>query len=226
MHRTLRAALATALFALPQLASAGPIEWNSRATVTGANGGWALDAGAATLFDYDPTTGSDLGPFYFYLVAPLPGALTTPPQTGNVSRMRVAVLSNSDGLQFIEASEAPPPGGIDPAFVLSFALTDTASGESGTVTFDGRVSASTGNFIGMPYLMSVSVDEGDQVLTLGGNRYTVSMHRGPSETAEWIEADVSALAAAPEPGTLALAALGLCALGVVRRARRRTPGTV
>jgi MYXO-CTERM domain-containing protein len=60
---------------------------------------------------------------------------------------------------------------------------------------------------------------GVQSVTLGGVRYDVRLGTGGSDTESYLTADVTCTHDAPEPATLALAAVGLLGAAGLRRRR-------
>jgi hypothetical protein len=209
MHRTLRAALATlALLALPQFAAAGPIEWGYLASFD-PDGGGRLGLGRTVV-----------GPDgVLEIVASLRGEDLEAPGFGS-QRIRIGSLldidvTTDDGFQMPSRQQ----------FVSDLTITDFASGESGKVTVFG-----TGKYLGDDLLLDrrvmleLGAGSDRRELTLGGNRYDIaySIVQGEDDRISTLVADVtvSPTAATPEPGTLALAGLGLCGLGLVRRLRR------
>jgi hypothetical protein len=117
-------------------------------------------------------------------------------------------------------------------YQLTITITDTASGEFGTLTFTGKL---TGTFSqGGTDITNSFTGDTTQSITLGGNTYTVTMTSytspGPStqESAGSIGAFVTVTAGAdiqkedaPEPSTLLLSGVGLILVGAGWRRRRR-----
>ena len=189
-----------ALLVLPQLASAGPITWEYK-----------------TRLIYDQDYGSK------FTVALMPGERTS---TAPGDYYQITLLGSTGVAR-------PDPGSYEVryGFTVEVAVTDVASGEQNTLAFDGwYVSHWT-------YLDSERDNPevwrwdyeysgfGDphngRTLELGGNLYTVRASGGGTGVMPFGELTVSIdPIATPEPGTLALAGLGLCGLGVVRRLRR------
>jgi hypothetical protein len=133
------------------------------------------------------------------------------------------------------APRATPNNFQEAAYSLTLKLTDDASRESGTLTFngvfDGTLSASSAN------ISTGFIGPTSQELVLGGNRYIVTMDAfsppGPPgiSNAGSIGASVEVVPAedppptpndAPEPSTLFLSGLGLASLGAAWRRRRVT----
>ena len=185
MRYNLRAALATvALFALPQFAAAGPIQWGYRAT---ASDGTVLRA----------VTGlTDLAWADYFWRDPLQFGVRLPdpnPDNGlrtDIWRQQALVtvtdelLGRSDNIQFtvdyVQQYEIKPDGSFEPIYE---------------------------GYTGYPWPEPL-------VFVLGANRYNVRSPGG--EFLVRVEPGV----VTPEPGTFALAALGLCTLGAVRRVRK------
>ena len=197
MFRHLLTALA--LLNLSQLASAGPIEWEYR-----------------TRLIYDQDYGSR------FTVALMPGERTvTAP--GDYYQ---TTLFGSTGVA------RPDPGSYEVryGFTVEVAVTDVASGEQGTLAFNGWYTshwtyqledANDPDKWRWDYEVSGFGDPHDgRVLELGGNRYTVRASGGGPGIMPQGDLTVSVdPIATPEPGTLALGALGLGAV-FVRRLRR------
>jgi hypothetical protein len=200
MHRACRAAWAApvlALFALPQLAAAGPIAWSYHA---------------------EATYSQDYGSKFALTVAP-DGTVACPP--GKAASV----------LLFTSTGEArPEPGSFEAlySFGVAVTITDHASGEAGTLNFSGWYSshwtyqpenANDADNWRWDYEVSSFGDFWDgRTLELGRNLYTVRAYGGGSGQFPSGEMTVEvAPLAAPEPGTLALAGLGVVLLALTRR---------
>ncbi len=184
MHRTLRAALATAaLFALPQFASAGPIQWGYRATAS--DGTILRDVTGITDTAYAEYFWRDPKQYGVVLPDPNPdnGLRTDIWRQQAVVTITNELLSRSDNIQFtvdyVEQYEIKPDGSFEPIYEGYF-----------------------------------SEPRNPIVFLLGADRYTVSSLGGDFQVR--IEPGV----VTPEPGTLALAGLGLFALGAARKIRK------
>ena len=189
MHRTLRAALATvALLALPQFATAGPIQWGYRATSTvlGDEGTVLRDVTGITETAYGDYFWRDPLQFGAHLPDPNPdNSLHT-----DIWRQQALVTVTDEllgrsvnfmmTLDYVRQYEINPDGSLEPIYE---------------------------GYTGDPWPEPLS-------FTLGANRYSVRSPGG--EFAVSVEPGV----VTPEPGTFALAGLGLCALGAVRRVRK------
>jgi hypothetical protein len=121
------------------------------------------------------------------------------------------------------------------AYTLTLALTDTASGQSGTLTFSGKLSGSfskdsaniTNAFTGLT----------QQTLDLGGNAYVVTIGPysppGPPDSTNLgsiaAHVDVSKIvtvASVPEPSTLLLGLFGLSSAGAISWRKKRRAAAV
>jgi len=136
---------------------------------------------------------------------------------------------------FADASKSFTFDPFGSSFRLTFQLTDTRSNATGALSFDGH------------FISSISATQTDalyvldspkyQSLSLGANRYTVTMGPyvvpNPPDTfnthAKGIDTgsigasvDVQPATQTPAPSTLALASIGLGCLGAVRLLRRRS----
>lgn len=210
-----------ALFALllvPQLVSAGPIEWTYSARLRTAGGTELLDLGTVTLGHYSEGMGhGEWITDEYTLTLPQPEQTATGTGTG---RQVFPIFSFGSGLRVHPVAEAPA---ADREFLLDFTLTDTASGASGTIAYTGTAGASVLNERdNLRPLFSAGVDQESAELMLGGRRYRITTERslpGDIEESAQLWFTVDAVQETPEPGTLLLAAVGLGAVGV-RRMRK------
>ena len=195
MHKY-RALLLTLL--LPQVAAAGPIEWGYRAEVTYAQ---------------------DYGSRFTVTTAPAGTVTATPGEPG------YAWLFNSTGVS------RPEPGSFEVqyGFDITVTLTDVASGESAALVWGGGYSSlwyyqpdTDPNDWRWEYEVSDFGDNWDaREVTLGNTRYNVRAYGGGmgqfpnGELA--VRAEALPVTQTPEPGTLALAGIGLAV--ALRRGR-------
>jgi hypothetical protein len=213
MNRTLRIAVTTTvLLALPQFAAAGPIEWSMRGDYDFTDPGAEFYLGA---FSRPINNGASTEVVHAYGQKP-EGLL--PVGSDSQTYINLGVQSKQ-GYRFDTAPPSNPA--IDNKVLFTVWVTDIASGESDFLSFDLSAFLLTG----LPQSDSSEMvfgGEGGGVLLLGGNRYDVTLKTGDSDSATWVYAnlEVAPAVATPEPGTLALAALGVCGLGVVRRIRK------
>jgi hypothetical protein len=136
-------------------------------------------------------------------------------------------LFNSTGVS------RPDPGSFETkyGFMIAVTITDHASGAAQTVNFPGWYSSMWSYQPGdnpddwrWDWEVSKFGDYWDGWgIVLGNNHYTVRGYGGgpgmfPNGE---LSVEIHPTAATPEPGTLALAGLGLCGVGVVRRLRKK-----
>lgn len=205
------AAALCALIAIPGFASAGPISFG-------------LGAGNLTTSDGAPALGMALVP----IQTPGPVYDLDPARSTPVT---LAVVGYEPWRIPTPAPRDVHPDGSthwnnDGYFGVDVGLTDFGSGETATLHFTGRAhmynSYTTANgWTGVTEFWFLDV----QRATLGGREYTVwganPFTSGPAQVSVWVGPNPPAPAwAAPEPGTFALAALGVAPLAL--RLRRRS----
>jgi hypothetical protein len=219
MKRSLWAVWATSLLVLlgPGFsAQAGPIGWSYNSRLAGVDGP-GFDPGVIYASFMKSGLGGD--------GVSNSGLLTGPKQ------ILVTNLGAFDSPPFNSPSDFTRDG----KYRIWLGLTDQASGQSGTLTFDGKVagtivnkSASVSNQFLSPLTESI---------TLGRNLYTVTIgpfvppngpllpqpHNGDilANNTGSISAEVTVAAHSPEPSSLALAGIGLVGLGFATWRRRR-----
>lgn len=193
------------LLLLPAVAAAGPIQVRLDARLTTPAGNdWVTRSLAAVTQD-GPTPVNPAGPTLVSLLNIAPPDL--PSDTPGSPHQGTATYYKSD------------------YFTLNVRLTDYASGESGELSYTGRLHAEyryAGNDTWTPSAY-IWLGAAAQNIGLGDNLYTLSPPGGHyAHTAGQFEVWVGGNAPQPlpEPGTLALAALGLPPVAVWFRRRR------
>jgi hypothetical protein len=159
------------------------------------------------------------------------GSVTfTPPPAGSAAAGNSTVVAAALSA-LSSASPSHPDTFSGQGYTLKLTLTDDTSGQSGVLTFAGKLfgsmSAASSN------ITNAFTAPLTQSLTLGGHTYTVTIGPfvAPGGPMEENKGAVSAQVAvgptvsnAPEPSSLLLAALGLPLAAAVRR--RRHAGTI
>jgi len=120
------------------------------------------------------------------------------------------------------------------AYSLTMQLTDTLSGQSGTLTFTGAFSGTLSS--GSSKITNAFTGLTTQTLTLGGNTYTVTLDQylhpgsptasnpgGIGGSVTVVGDSVGHPSSVPEPSSLLLAGLGCSGLLALRFRRRRRP---
>jgi|GEM_PF-3763426 len=219
MHPHLRAVLvAFALVLVPQIASAGPISWSYTGSVTG-------DGGDPNLLYLGPQTRPDAFSPDGFRHGNIFGSLATSNGsgtfTGSAQFQLGGLVNGSVNVLWLD-SDPQPSAPFSNNFVADLAIVDTASGARGDFRING-----TGDLNGDPmlasYTLRVLLDPNfTQQQVLGNNLYQVQFSTETTSTGAWVAADVTVTSATPEPGTFALAGLGIGAFGLLRL-RRRSP---
>jgi hypothetical protein len=213
------------LAAVPPL-PAGPISWSYSATVGNPDGPpSAYGQSYAEFVGGGSNEAGQLVAFHTTNLSPTPALLQGPANipVGTISVQNFAWDFRSGGS----------------GYAYSLALTDRASGQTGSVGVSGTLQASftaqwvgqsQGGFVQVPgggKLTNTFTSPTAQSVVLGGNRYdvTFSFVPGPYVQGSYqggeVHADVQ-VSGAPEPGTLGLAAVGLIGTGLAAWRRRRS----
>lgn len=216
-RRAAVAALACgALVGLGGTASAGPIpepiQWSMRSDPDYSRFGNEFYFGASERPRAEPGGGYEL----VHLYGAMPEGLLP---VGAGSQDNILLAAHSKNAYRYDSAPPSNPAATN-TVPYTVWVTDAASGETGFLQFDLTAFYLTG----LPttdYGEVVFGGSGGGTLVLGGNRYTLDVNTGDGDEGTYITANLSVApaAATPEPGTLALAALGLGAV-FARRLRR------
>lgn len=203
-------AAAAAAVAEPVPVGATPPAWTLGSVVSSPLGTGELEMGPFTV------AGPTGEPTTVMAIAPMPTGLAVTAMTGNATGLRVATASKGG----YTLGELFPADARDSVFTVTLALTDAASGQTGELVFTGLPTLTLGPALGSPGTLSLGFEgAGTGSVTLGGVRYDVRLGTGGSDAESYLTADVTCVHEAPEPATLALAAVGL--LGAVGLRGRR-----
>jgi hypothetical protein len=207
MGRMPRIALFTLLYAqltFTNLVHAEPIAWSYSSTFTNAT-----DPSIPYL--HLGTVGSGVGGT-FNVAAQLFGV----PAVNVIGSQVTAVGGLGPHQHYNAAFEASPAP--DRNFILTVNLTDTESGQQGSVVFTGFF-LSERNFFS-PFGMQYTSPSSDSVV-VGNHRYDVRLpYAGLGADSFSAEVNVSPLVQTPEPSSILLAILGLGGAGLSIRSRR------
>ena len=186
MRTVFGALVLSALAMFPGRATAEPIPWTYHNQFTGLSGG-------STLLLFNESGGWETGQ-----------AHAIPDGGGENNNSRIAVGYVFFGGGLLRAGS--PPASADVNYKASFTLTDTASGQSETVTMTGS---------SLYFVFGKQSETVEQIL--GVNKYIITLHEERQMAAILVIASVNVVT--PEPGTLILGALALMPVGM--RAVRR-----
>jgi hypothetical protein len=206
---------AATLLCLAPNASAGPVRWNYSGVVEATNGGPFAHFGVEEQHWFDPTTGAEGATPYQIL-----GHVDATFSGSGVGRGDIH--AGAYGVTCLEAFPIDDPWALNRPnrFLVRVTIFDVESGESAEVAFEGT-GMSNGYFQSGTGVVNLWVEPHVEVFELGGHRYAVGARVRESESAAHIELAIDATHHNPEPATLALAGIGLCGLGVVRRLRKK-----
>jgi hypothetical protein len=212
------------MLAVTTAASAGPIEWGYTAHVQTETGIGVLNMGTYRL-GYDPSGRGTVEPVYgdYTITAPLAGTTRSGTYRDAVHGQfndTIELASVGYGYSVNPAAVVPPS---DPTFLLTFTLTDLASGESGMIRLTGRAGASTTDMYPTPVLFWAGLTPHEAELRLGKNLYHITAVDGlPEEMGEPANVGlrITATSSTPEPASLALAGFGLASAAGLRLRRR------
>jgi hypothetical protein len=217
MFRSRGAALFGALVSLLALAPdahAGPVRWNYSGNVEAANGGPYAHFGVEEQHWFDPTTGAE-GITPYQILGRIDATFS------GSGAGRETIHAAGYDVTCLEAFPIDDPWALNrpTTFLVRVTILDEASGAAADLEYNAS-GTSNGLFLTGTGVISLTVASRIDEFVLGGNHFTVQTRFRESESAGHIELDIDAVHPNPEPGTLALAGIGLFgALGW--RLRRR-----
>ena len=217
MPRFVSAALGAVLVLtmLVSTATGGPIRWEYSGTVEATNGGPFAHFGVEDKHWFDATTGTEEVTPHQILAridATFSGAATGDEtiHAAALDASRLEAFPIDDGWALNRPNH----------FLVKVTILDEASGQAADLEYTAS-GTSSGFFLSGTGVINLAVDSRINTLELGRNRYTILARIRESESAAHIELDIEATHHNPEPGTLALAVMGLAGL-VTRRLRYRS----
>ncbi|MCI0702186.1 MAG: PEP-CTERM sorting domain-containing protein [Planctomycetia bacterium] len=198
-----------------------PFRWNYAATVETETGTERFDLGTQTsLVEPSPDGTAEPTSQLFYQWQDLPRRTVT--GSGTRSLPLGEPLFSWTHESGTHVFPTPPTGSTDSRIRIILNLTDVTSGETGTAEFNsGLELAHTSFWPGNTQLSGFVQPPNRATWVLGMNKYEVELEGGHTESSGTI--DIRSLTGeplgTPEPGTLALAGIGLGLVGL--RLRRR-----
>lgn len=195
------------LVLLTNAATAGPIQWTYQTFFGGETGRQYLDMGGEVR--RLPNYSGQGSPWEWYpYVGKLEQPLTTSGRFEGSGYVGVGYVP-SNGVTLLYPDPNAPGFASDRQFKAGLTITDTASGESGTVWLTGT---------GWDQKLDQKLDE--DTLYLGGNRYHIWFNAYNYQYTPGGSVSASVTVTNPEPGSLALAGLGLASAFGFRLRRR------
>ena len=215
MSRAMRlVGVAGVVLGLAGTAAAGPIGWSYSGVVEAPNGGPWVHFGAEEKDWYDPATGES-GVTPYQILGQIDATFSGSESGPGTARLASYDVTNLHSYPIDDEWALNRPNW----FQVRLTIRDEVSGEWQELEYDAT-GASAGFFLTGTGVVNLSVDSRADVFHLGDYTYTVQARVRESESAAHIELDVD-MVHNPEPGTLALAGMGLAGTLGWRVRRRR-----